>query len=179
LRAEFYNSPVDIWAAGVIMFELLSGKVLFQGNSETDQIYKIVGVLGTPTQTTWPDGLRLANRLGIRFPSHQPVGMAGILPNVSAAAIGLIGEMLKFDPAKRPSASRALQHDFFKVSPGEELAPQPQPKAPALDDILNTFTQQGNENQEPERQRLTSKAALFHEEREIDSCEELFQELDG
>jgi protein kinase len=130
LRAEFYNSPVDIWAAGVIMVELLSGKVLFQGNSETDQIYKIVGVLGTPTQATWSDGLKLANRLGIRFPSHQPVGMAAILPNASAAAINLIGEMLKFDPAKRPSASRALQHDFFKVSPGKELAPEPQRKAP-------------------------------------------------
>jgi hypothetical protein len=44
---------------------------------------------------------------------------------------------------------------------------------------LNTFTRQGNENQEPERQRLTSEAAPFHEEQELDSCEDLFQELDG
>jgi protein kinase len=80
LRSEFYNSPVDIWSAGVIMAELFLGKPVFQGTSETDQIYKIFGVLGTPTQRTWPDGIRLANRIGIRFPTTTSPGIVSLLP---------------------------------------------------------------------------------------------------
>jgi protein kinase len=122
LRSEFYNSPVDIWAAGVIMVELVTGRAIFQGTSENDQIYKIFGILGTPTQRTWADGIRLANRMGIRFPTTVSVGLASAAPNASPDAMGLMTEMLRFDPARRPSAAQALQHDFFKtnltVSPG-------------------------------------------------------------
>jgi protein kinase len=117
LRSEFYNSPVDIWAAGVIMTELLTGRVLFQGTSETDQIYKIFGVLGTPTQRTWADGIRLANRMGIRFPTAVPTGLASAVPGASAGALALMTEMLRFDPTRRPSAAQALQYDFFRINP--------------------------------------------------------------
>jgi protein kinase len=157
LRSEFYNSPVDIWAAGVIMTELVTGKVLFQGTSETDQIYKIFGILGTPTQKTWADGVRLANRLGIRFPTTTPLGVASVIPNASPTALSLIAEMLRFDPTRRPSASQALQHDFFKANP--VIIPTVDASAdnarrrtadPGLDEILNTFpTSSSDVTQEP------------------------------
>ena len=126
LRHEFYNSPVDIWAVGAIMAEMFLGRPLFQGTSETDQLFKIIGVLGTPSANTWPDGLRLANRLGIRMPQQAPVSLASLLPNASPAAIDLISAMLRYDPSKRPSASQALQHKFFtdgpKVPPSQAAA---------------------------------------------------------
>jgi protein kinase len=56
LRHEFYNSAVDIWAVGTIMAELYTLKPLFQGSSETDQLFKICSVLGTPNSQNWPDG---------------------------------------------------------------------------------------------------------------------------
>lgn len=121
LRHEFYNSPVDIWAVGTIMAEMFLGRPLFQGSSETDQLFKIIGVLGTPSANTWPDGLKLANRLGIRMPQQAPMSLAAMMPNASPAAIDLMQAMLRYDPSKRPSASQALQHKFFtdgpKVSP--------------------------------------------------------------
>jgi protein kinase len=157
LRADFYNSPVDVWAAGVIMAELFTRKSLFQGTSETDQIYKIFAVLGTPTQRTWPDATRLANRIGIRFPSATPTGLASAIPNASPEAINLITEMLRYDPARRPTAAQALRHEFFRneADIGESngridssLSAPVDAGGPALDEILGTFVKLTPESQE-------------------------------
>lgn len=120
LRHEFYNSPVDIWAVGVIMAELFLGKPLFCGSSETDQFYKICSILGPPNSQNWPDGVKLANRLGIRLINSPVVPLSKLIPNASKEAIDLMNQMIKYDPSKRPSAQQALQHPFFK---GEKCAP--------------------------------------------------------
>jgi protein kinase len=152
LRSEFYNSPVDIWASGAIMAELFTGSPIFQGTSETDQIYKIFGILGIPTAKTWPEGVRLANRLGIRFPSTTPTGLSAVLGRVPPAALDLISQMLRFDPARRPSAAQALQHDFFRapVLEARPAALEHETRATAasapeksLDEILSTFVKMG------------------------------------
>ena len=120
LRHEFYNSPVDVWAVGVIMAELFLGKPLFCGSSETDQFYRICSVLGPPNSQNWPDGVKLANRLGIRLSSNHVVPLSKLIPNASKEAIDLMNQMIKYDPSKRPSAQQALQHPFFE---GEKCAP--------------------------------------------------------
>jgi protein kinase len=121
LRHEFYNSPVDIWAVGAIMAELYTLKPLFQGSSETDQLFKICSVLGTPGPTNWPDGSKLATRLGIRLPQFAPTSLSSIIPNASPEAIELLSQLLNLDPSKRPSATQALQHPFFR---GEKCSVQ-------------------------------------------------------
>jgi protein kinase len=118
MRHQFYNSPVDIWAVGAIAAELFTMRPLFQGASETDQIYKICGVLGPPSPTNWPEGLKLAARLGLRFTSTCPIGLAAAIPNASPAAIEFIAQLLTMDPTRRPSAKRALALPFLQ---GETL----------------------------------------------------------
>jgi protein kinase len=103
-----------MWAVGAIMAELYNMKPLFQGSSETDQLFKICSVLGTPGGNNWPEGVRLATNLGIRLPQFFPTSLASIIPGASPEAIDLLTELLRFDPAKRPNASQALQHPFFK-----------------------------------------------------------------
>ncbi|KAH9572379.1 hypothetical protein CY35_02G146200 [Sphagnum magellanicum] len=50
-----------------IMAELLPLHPLFPGASETDGIYKIWSVIGTPNQETWADGMKLAASMNFRF----------------------------------------------------------------------------------------------------------------
>lgn len=50
LRSVNYNSPVDLFALGCIMAELFTLRPLFPGQSDIDMLFKITGVLGTPSQ---------------------------------------------------------------------------------------------------------------------------------
>ena len=113
LRFPNYNSPVDIWACGVIMAELFIAKPLFQGTSETDQLYKIMAIIGPPTQKTWPEGVAYANKMGIRFSTTPACGLASVISNASPQALSLISSMLRYDPSRRPSAGQCLHHPFF------------------------------------------------------------------
>lgn len=120
LRHPFYNSPVDIWAAGCIMAELYMLRPLFQGTSETDQLIKISNILSPPDMQTWADGVKLIAKNRVRLPPSSGVPLSTLMPNASPEAIDLITQCLLYDPAKRPSASQAMQHRFFdgpKVQP--------------------------------------------------------------
>lgn len=116
LRSPTYNSPIDNWACGCILAELFTLRPLFAGSSETDQIYKICAVLGTPTARTWADSTRLATALKFRFPQFVSTPLQQIVTNASPEAIEVLQDLLKYDPSLRPTASQVLQYAFFQVS---------------------------------------------------------------
>lgn len=58
------------------MAELYLLKPLFPGNSEVDQVYKICGILGTPTHSTWSEGYKLASQIGFTFPKFKALPLA-------------------------------------------------------------------------------------------------------
>lgn len=68
LRSTTYNAPIDIFALGAIMAELYTMRPLFPGSSETDQLFKICQILGTPTKLKWKKGFELAKQIGFKFP---------------------------------------------------------------------------------------------------------------
>jgi serine/threonine protein kinase len=113
LKSTNYNSPVDVFALGCIMAELFLSAPLFQGNSELDQMYKICSVLGSPTKESWPDGYKLASKIGFNFPTFNPVSLSSMIPNASPEAINLLSEMLRFDPQKRITSQQVIQHSYF------------------------------------------------------------------
>jgi serine/threonine protein kinase len=49
-----YSTPVDIWSVGCIFAEMVNGRPLFPGSSESDQLMKIFKTLGTPNKKIWP-----------------------------------------------------------------------------------------------------------------------------
>eukprot|EP00747_Dinoflagellata_sp_TGD_P167651 gnl/TRDRNA2_/TRDRNA2_192400_c0_seq1.p1 gnl/TRDRNA2_/TRDRNA2_192400_c0~~gnl/TRDRNA2_/TRDRNA2_192400_c0_seq1.p1 ORF type:complete len:467 (+),score=89.34 gnl/TRDRNA2_/TRDRNA2_192400_c0_seq1:101-1501(+) len=126
LRSSIYNSPLDIWACGGIMAELYTLRPLFPGSSESDQLYKICSVLGTPSQTEWQEGYKLASQIGFRFPQFVPTKLEQLIPQAGSEGIAIMYAMMHWDPNKRFSAQRCLQHPFFEagsmVEPSEQKA---------------------------------------------------------
>jgi protein kinase len=117
LQFSRYGSAIDIWAMGAIMAELFTLHRLFPGTSDLDEIYRMCLVLGAPTKQTWLDGMEMAASLNIQFRPLSPLTpLSVLLPNASPEAIDLISNMCSWDPRKRPTASEALQHPFFKVN---------------------------------------------------------------
>jgi len=132
LRSSVYNSPVDIWACGGIMAELYTLRPLFPGSSETDQLYKTCSVLGTPSQQQWPEGHRLASQIGFRFPQFVPTKLEVLVPQSNSDGINIMNSMLTWDPNKRLSTSKILQHPYFEAGSLPEVSQVKEPHAPQM-----------------------------------------------
>jgi len=119
LTRGWYNSKMDIWATGCVLYEITTGHPLFDGRDEYDQIGKIDRVLGSPD-------LRLTNK----FKKHKSdvfvtryetkkqndrttgVGLHSVYQPYRPA-YDLITDMIVYDPSKRYSANRLLRKSYF------------------------------------------------------------------
>lgn len=131
LGAVVYGPAIDIWGVGCIMAELLTKRALFPGKNERDQMDKVFGVCGTPTEEVWPGCASLPyynmvqtdqvkpDRLKQHFASfrHKPVAPGSTPIVVDDASVDLLRKMLTMDPAKRINAADALDHDWFWSDP--------------------------------------------------------------
>ncbi|KAG5965595.1 negative regulator of the PHO system [Claviceps cyperi] len=112
LGSRTYNTSIDIWSAGCIMAEMFTGRPLFPGTTNEDQIVRIFRIMGTPTERTWP---------GIsQFPEYKPTfqmyatqDLRSILHAIDPVGIDLLQRMLQVRPELRISAHDALQHPWF------------------------------------------------------------------
>lgn len=68
-------------------------------------------VLTTPTKNDWPDGVRMAIKK-IEFPKYDTNQLFNKVP-IPGIGFELLEAMLLYDPKKRISASKILQHEFF------------------------------------------------------------------
>ncbi|RAL67526.1 hypothetical protein DID88_008281 [Monilinia fructigena] len=122
LGEERYGKSVDMWSVGCIFGELLSNDALLPGKNEVDQLSKIFELLGLPTEATWPSFKRLPNARSLRLPKNpNPATQGSVLrskfPFLTSAGSSLLSSLLSLNPAKRPSAQKVLEHDYFKEDP--------------------------------------------------------------
>jgi len=57
-----YSTAVDMWSIGCIFGELLQRGVTLPGKSELDQLDMAFSLVGTPTETSWPEYAELAQK---------------------------------------------------------------------------------------------------------------------
>ncbi|NXY44782.1 CDK3 kinase, partial [Ceuthmochares aereus] len=115
LRCKHYSTAVDIWSIGCIFAEMVTRKVLFPGDSEIDQLFRIFRTLGTPTEATWPGVTQLPDYKK-DFPQWARKEMKEIVPNLDRDGKDLLMQLLLYDPRKRISAKAALDHQYFRRS---------------------------------------------------------------
>jgi len=87
LQGQKYSFGVDVWAAGIVMFELLTGDIPFNKRFRKDKKLFKRQILSAP----------------IKYPDHM-----------SAEAVDLLKKMLERDPTKRISAREVLTHSWLQ-----------------------------------------------------------------
>jgi len=111
---DTYDEGIDIWSVGCILAEFLGRKAIFPGRDYLQQLRLIIETLGPPSASDLsviqnPQAVEYIKRL----PNRAAVPFSTIYPNASAPAVDLLSKMLVFDPRKRISAAKALEHEYL------------------------------------------------------------------
>lgn len=111
LGTDYYGPSLDLWSLGCIFSEMTNNKVLFSGDSEIDQIYRIFRTLGTPTLDTCPDILKLPD-FTVDFPKWPRSKVIGTTL-LNEDGKDLLARFLEYDHNRRITAAQALKHPYF------------------------------------------------------------------
>uniref|UniRef100_A0A8C2RDB4 Cyclin-dependent kinase 4 n=1 Tax=Capra hircus TaxID=9925 RepID=A0A8C2RDB4_CAPHI len=99
LLQSTYATPVDMWSVGCIFAEM------FRRN-----------LIGLPPEDDWPRDVSLPRGA---FSPRGPRPVQSVVPELEESGAQLLLEMLTFNPHKRISAFRALQHSYLHKAEGD------------------------------------------------------------
>jgi len=124
LLDQQYSQAVDVWALGLILIELATGRACLRGATDDDQLTLVVRAFGRPTHSTWPGVERLAGYPRVRGHSspvatprcaQRLVDEAQLTGDEAAVALGA----LRYDPSQRMHAHEAAALLGDPVDPPE------------------------------------------------------------
>ena len=113
LGSQLYSFALDIWftrlfhvtarSIGCILGELLLRHPLLCGNNESDQLFKIFNLLGSPSIENWPEledlpHFAVVERYEREFPTDR---LHETFPMLSEKGIDLMKQLLEYNPDKR------------------------------------------------------------------------------
>ncbi|XP_030632010.1 mitogen-activated protein kinase 4 isoform X2 [Chanos chanos] len=143
LSPNNYTKAIDMWAAGCILAEMLSGRMLFAGAHELEQMQLILDTVPVLREEDRQELLQVmpsyvSHRWEVRRSLRQ------LLPGVDNEAIDFLEQILTFNPMDRLTAEAALSHPFlrrYSCPHDEPTSLQPFRIEDELDD--NLVTDQG------------------------------------
>lgn len=106
-----YGKEVDIWAVGCLYSEMMTGEPLFPGESDIDQLFQIVRILGKLNARHQVLIMRNAMFKGMK--QEQNTSLAQMFPDWNRDSLDFLADCLKMDGAIRPDAAALLKHELF------------------------------------------------------------------
>ncbi|UYV71551.1 GSK3B, partial [Cordylochernes scorpioides] len=101
---------VDMWSAGCVLAELVTGYPIFTGESH-NQLHNIMKLMGTPTLQQ----LRDMNSPRNSLPLCLPTPLCHLFPpSMRPSGPKLLSQLLQYSPRKRLQPLEACAHKFFK-----------------------------------------------------------------
>ncbi|CAG5026666.1 unnamed protein product [Parnassius apollo] len=149
IASKNYTKGIDMWSLGCILGEMLTGSPLFPGTSTVNQIERIMAALPRPSSE---DITSVCSGYGSSLIREQAASSSGAVSLVSLLscaprdAADLVHRLLVFNPAKRLSAARALDHEYVAkfhrerdepTLPSDVLLPLRDDKQMSVDDYRN------------------------------------------
>jgi len=143
-----YDQKIDLWSLGCILAELWTGYVLFQNDSVQSLLVRIIGIIGefpyhlmtrgryVPQYFT-QDGQLYQEIDGPACPDRgrrlhllvpKKTSLKQRMRTESEEFLDFLSQLLKLDPAERPTATEALQHPWLtqcKYTDGIGTGPPP------------------------------------------------------
>ncbi|KAF3851194.1 hypothetical protein F7725_012966 [Dissostichus mawsoni] len=113
LSPNNYTKAIDMWATGCILAEMLTGRMLFAGAHELEQMQLILDTVPVLREEDRQDLLQV-------IPSYVSHGwkvkkpFSELLPELDAQAVDFLQRILTFNPMDRLTAEAALSHPFLQ-----------------------------------------------------------------
>ncbi|XP_051516210.1 mitogen-activated protein kinase 14A-like isoform X2 [Myxocyprinus asiaticus] len=131
-----YTQTVDVWSAGCILAEMITGEVLFPGNDSIDQLKKILNLTGTPnSMLVQKMQSKDAQSYVQSLPVQRKKTFKDVFPAIDRNAIDLLEDMLVLDPEVRLTAKDGLSHPYLS----EFHDPENEPVSPPYDDSFESL----------------------------------------
>ncbi|PIN21910.1 Cdc2-related protein kinase [Handroanthus impetiginosus] len=116
LGATDYGASVDLWSAGCLLAELLTGKPILQGRTEVEQLHKIFKLCGSPPDDYWKKS-KLPHATLFKPQHPYKSSLWQTFKDLPEPAVMLIETLLSVEPYKRGTATSALSSEYFKTKP--------------------------------------------------------------
>ncbi|XP_076586775.1 mitogen-activated protein kinase 4 [Chaetodon auriga] len=113
LSPNNYTKAIDMWAAGCILAEMLTGRMPFAGAHELEQMQLILNTVPVLRDEDRQDLLQV-------MPSYVSHGwrvkkpFSELLPEMDVQAVDFLERILTFNPMDRLTAEAALSHPFLQ-----------------------------------------------------------------
>ena len=133
---EQLTPVIDVWSAGCVFAELLTGQKLFNSSDVCGQLDLIFGLLGQPTLEDFDFVKGDASRTALKAVNPVPFSFDERFNGVDPNAVDLLKRMLVFNPHFRVTAESSLEHPYFAEYHDPSDEPVYKGEIPMSEDLL-------------------------------------------